>query len=336
MQSGAAAAKENPFGAGNAHQVAGFARWILDQQTVFYRALSSAIHQMKIDGSAVWTLAGISLLYGIFHAAGPGHGKAVVSSYLVANCETWRRGIILSLASSLLQSFTAVVLVSVGALLLGATGKAMGDTVRVIEIFSFGLIMMLGARLAWIKGHHLFRAYHAFEKPNRSAEAGSTAKTCICESDARPRFSCEPVASDNDGRRQHDFDALPWGHAHGPEPRRLEGADGWRRGLSAVLGVGIRPCSGAILVLVFGLSQGVFWAGVVSTFMMGLGTAMTVGGIASLALWAREFAQRITRRRDGYGALAMRGIEFAAAVTIFGFGGLFFMGYLTSEHMVGF
>lgn len=329
-------AKDNPFSAGNAYQVVGFARWILDQQAVFYRALSSSIHQMKVDGSAVWTLAAISLLYGIFHAAGPGHGKAVVSAYLVANRETWRRGIILSLASSLLQAFTAVILVGVEALLVGATGKAMGDTVRLIEIFSFGLIMLLGARLAWSKGNSLVRAYHAFRKRDRSAENDSAKKSCICESDAQPRFSCDPVASSNDGCRAHEFDALPWGHAHGPEPQQLEGPEGWRRGISAVLAVGIRPCSGAILVLVFGLAQGIFWAGVVSTFMMGLGTAITVGGIASLALWARDLAQRITSRGDGYGSLMMRGVEFAAAIAIFCFGGLFFMGYLASERMVGF
>jgi nickel/cobalt exporter len=76
---------------------------------------------------------GISFAYGIFHAAGPGHGNAVISSYLVANEETWRRGGALSFASALLQALTAVVLVAVAAILIGATAKAMGDTVRVIE-----------------------------------------------------------------------------------------------------------------------------------------------------------------------------------------------------------
>ena len=63
----------------------------------------------------MWTLLGVSFLYGIFHAAGPGHGKAVISSYLVANEETWRRGIVLSFASALLQAFVAVALVGIAA-----------------------------------------------------------------------------------------------------------------------------------------------------------------------------------------------------------------------------
>ena len=64
-------------------------------------------------GSAVWTLLAISFAYGIFHAAGPGHGKAVISSYLVANQETARRGIVLSFASALMQSLVAVVIVGI-------------------------------------------------------------------------------------------------------------------------------------------------------------------------------------------------------------------------------
>ena len=86
--------------------VGGFAGWILHEQANFYRQLSSLIRAAKADGSAAYTLLGISFLYGVFHAAGPGHGKAVISSYMIANDETWRRGIILSFASAILQAFT--------------------------------------------------------------------------------------------------------------------------------------------------------------------------------------------------------------------------------------
>ena len=80
----------------------GLVGWIFSQQAAFYRSLSSLIRTSKTNGSAVWGLLGLSFLYGIFHAAGPGHGKAVISSYLVANDETWRRGVVLSFASAML------------------------------------------------------------------------------------------------------------------------------------------------------------------------------------------------------------------------------------------
>jgi nickel/cobalt transporter (NicO) family protein len=65
-------------------QVGGLVGWLLARQSEFYREISATIRAAKSDGSAVWTLLAISFAYGIFHAAGPGHGKAVISSYLVA------------------------------------------------------------------------------------------------------------------------------------------------------------------------------------------------------------------------------------------------------------
>ena len=105
---------QNPFGGPRPPaepQVGGIVGWILAKQSEFYREMSATIRAAKSDGSAVWTLLAISFAYGIFHAAGPGHGKAVISSYLVANEETARRGIVLSFASAMLQALVAVALV---------------------------------------------------------------------------------------------------------------------------------------------------------------------------------------------------------------------------------
>ena len=100
------------------------------------------------------------------------------------------------------------------------------------------------------------------------------------------------MAHDHSHDHDDDESVLPWGHAHGPEPEELAGPGGWRRGLSAIVAVGLRPCSGAIIVLVFALAQGLFWAGVASTFVMGIGTAITVAAIATLAVGARAVAKR--------------------------------------------
>jgi nickel/cobalt transporter (NicO) family protein len=114
-------------------------------------------------------------------------------------------------------------------------------------------------------------------------------------------------------------------------PSELAGPDGWRHGLGAIFAVGLRPCSGAILVLVFALAQGLFWAGIAATFVMGLGTFITVAAIAALAVSAKGVASRLSAASDGRGALVMRGIEFAAAglVLLFGIGLL--TGYLFAE-----
>jgi ABC-type nickel/cobalt efflux system permease component RcnA len=101
--------------------------------------------------------------------------------------------------------------------------------------------------------------------------------------------------------------------------------------LSAILTVGIRPCSGAILVLVFALAQGLFWAGVAATLLMGLGTAITVSAIAIIAVSAKGLAARIAAGRDGGGAILLRGIEFGAAALVLLFGIGLLLGYIAAE-----
>ena len=156
---------QTPFGgprpSGAEPQVGGIVGWLLAKQSEFYREMSSTIRAAKSDGHAVWTLLAISFAYGIFHAAGPGHGKAVISSYLVANQETARRGIVLSFASALMQSLVAVVIVAICAWLLNATARTMCGAERTIEIASYALIAAFGARLVWTKGGGFIRALQA-------------------------------------------------------------------------------------------------------------------------------------------------------------------------------
>ncbi len=339
-------AQVGPLGSLRSTPATGVVGWILAQQASFYRALSGLIRAAKTDGSAYWGLMGISFAYGIFHAAGPGHGKAVISSYLLANEETWRRGITLSFASALLQALTAIILVAVVAVLIGATAKMMGDTVRVIEIVSYALIVLLGARLLWVKGRGFIRALSSLRSGPEATAAESHARDG--QHTHAHRHHHEHAHTDHDyhssGRahdhahdHEHDHDeeesVLPWGHAHGPEPDELAGAGGWRRGLSAIVAVGLRPCSGAIIVLVFALAQGLFWAGIVSTFVMGIGTAITVAIIATLAVVAKAAAKRFATTRAGYGTLALRGVEVGAALLIMVFGALLLTGYMVSERM---
>ena len=143
----------------------GFTGWLLSKQAEYYRAMSGSIRAAKTDSTRALCLFGLAFAYGIFHAAGPGHGKAVISSYLVANDETWRRGVILSFASAFLQALVAVLIVGIAAVLLGATRKMMDSAVWYIEVVSYSLIALLGARLLWVKG----RAFIAAWKGVRSA-----------------------------------------------------------------------------------------------------------------------------------------------------------------------
>jgi nickel/cobalt transporter (NicO) family protein len=323
---------QNPFGGPRPPaepQVGGVIGWILAKQSEFYREMSATIRAAKSDGSAVWTLLGISFAYGIFHAAGPGHGKAVISSYLVANEETARRGIVLSFASALLQALVAVALVAVLAWLLSSTAKTMCSAEKAIEIVSYALIAAFGARLVWTKGGGFMRALQA--KP---APAMAVAHHHDHGHDHGHHHHDHDHGHAHSHDHSHGHDHVHdehCGHSHGPTPDQLAGPGGWQRGLGAIFAVGMRPCSGAILVLVFSLAQGLFWAGIAATLVMGLGTAITVATIAVIAVSAKGLARRLSAGSEGSGALIMRGIEFGAAglVLLFGLGLLF--GYLAAE-----
>jgi nickel/cobalt exporter len=317
--------------------VGAFLGWIFAKQAEFYRQFSGLIRSAKSDGSAAWGLFGLSFLYGIFHAAGPGHGKAVISSYIVANEQTWTRGVVLSFASALLQAAVAVALVGVAAALLNATAANMMRAVNVIEILSYSLIVLIGVRLLFVKGRAFVNLLQTLHRPAPLGAAATPAH--LAHADDHDHHHDHHGAScghrHEHRHHAHDEEACAWGHAHAPEPVELAGPGGWKRGLSAIIAVGLRPCSGAILVLIFALAQGLFWAGVVSTLVMGLGTAITVALIATLAVAAKGWARRFAESRSGYGMLAMRGIEAGAAVIIIGFGALLLGGYLVAERMVG-
>jgi nickel/cobalt transporter (NicO) family protein len=326
-------AQAGPFGvprpqAAPTSQVGGVTGWILAKQAEFYRQFSGLIRAAKADGSAAWTLFGLSFLYGVFHAAGPGHGKAVISSYVVANEETWKRGIVLSFASALLQALVAVAVVGVAAALLNATAATMSRAVNLIEILSYGLIILIGWRLLWVKGRALISELRPRHRP---AAVGAAVTPAHLQHRAH---SGNPAYASCQHHHHHRDHASACGHAHAPEPEQLAGPGGWTRGLSAIVAVGLRPCSGAILVLVFALAQGLFWAGVAATFIMAVGTGITVAAIATVAVGARAWAGRFPATRSGYGTLAMRAIEVGAAALIIAFGTLLLTGYMVSERMI--
>jgi ABC-type nickel/cobalt efflux system permease component RcnA len=328
-----AALAQTPFGAPRPAapdpQAGGIIGWLLAKQSEFYRHLSTAIRAAKTDGTAVWTLLAVSFAYGVFHAAGPGHGKAVISSYLVANEETARRGIVLSFASALMQALVAVLIVGIGAWILNVTAKTLCSAERVIEIASYALIAALGARLVWSKGAGFLRALQA--------QSGAQLVPAMAHAHGHgPHDHHDHHGDHHHHHHHHAHDHVHddhCGHSHGPEPGALAGPGGWARGLSAVLTVGIRPCSGAILVLVFALAQGLFWAGVAATFVMGLGTAITVSAFAILAVSAKGLAARLAAGRNGGGALALRGIELGAAAVVMLFGLGLLLGYVAAERV---
>lgn len=300
----------------------GFFGWVQEQQRVFYGAMTDALDRMRSDWTAFWVLGGLSFLYGIFHAAGPGHGKVVISSYVLANERQLRQGIALSALSALLQSLVAIGFVLVLAGVLQMTSTAMGDAAHWVGVLSYALVALLGlwliARKIFGWGHH---HHHHHEEPAK--------RDIWHEHDGHDHgHSHDHHHHDHDHKHEHDHahehHAEHMHHAVGPAD--LKGS--WREKLGVVLAVGLRPCSGALVVMVFALSQGVLAAGVVSVLLMGLGTAITVAVLASLAVGAKGLVSRL----GGADSALAQGIvwwaELAGAVFVLLFGVLLLMASL--------
>jgi nickel/cobalt exporter len=312
---------QNPFGQ-RTPPPSGFMGWIMAQQSAFYRQMAGAIKAAKEDGSALWTLVGISFAYGVFHAAGPGHGKAVISSYLIADNATWKRGALLAIISALVQALVAIAVVGIAAVLLGATARTMSSAVRWIEIAAYSLIIVFGLYLLWKKGRAFLASWRG--QPDAHAHHGHA-------HDHGHDHKHGHAHHHHDHGHVHDAHC---GHSHGPEPAELKGDDWFRRGMVAAVAAGMRPCSGAILVLVFALAQGIFFSGVAATFAMAAGVAITVTVIAVLAVFGKSLALRLSGAMGGRSDLALRGIEVLGALFVIAFGALLLTGYLASERLL--
>ncbi len=260
---------------------AGWLNWVNLRQQEFYRALTGALKAMREDGAQLWLLVGLSFAYGVFHAAGPGHGKAVISSYMLANEVALRRGIMLSFVSAFLQAVTAIVLMAVVFLALRGTSVPMTDATWFLEVASYALIALFGAWLLWSKAAPRLAGVFAAQ-PGRSLAAatagvGTSSGAFRCDDADAPHAPGEVCAS--------------CGHAHAPDPALLSGDRfGWNTAWSAVAAVGLRPCSGALIVLTFAFLNGLWAGGVASVLAMAAGTAITVSILATMAVTAKNWA----------------------------------------------
>jgi nickel/cobalt transporter (NicO) family protein len=280
--------------------------------------MANAIRQMKSSSvsSAAWTLLSISFFYGIFHAAGPGHGKAVVTGWVLATENELKRGIIIAFLSALFQALTAIIAVS-AILMLVQGGAAMArNAAGYLESASYLMIAGMGFYLTW-NGWNSFRP-----KPILQTVTASPGPFELV-SRADNSLPFDHVHTENCG----------CGHAHAPAASEVKGEWSWTRAVAMALAVGIRPCSGAILVLVVSYTLGLFWAGVLSTLAMGLGVFITIATIATLAVYAKSMALRFTSADNRYTALAVRWGKMAVGVLIAGFGGLLFLGSLGATNM---
>ncbi len=273
--------------------------WVREKQQAFYASMSGALRQIKTSSplAAAWTLMFLSFGYGIFHAAGPGHGKTVISAWLLATENELKRGVVIAFLSSIIQALVAILLVSVLLLIVASAGSTARDVAGFLESASYAMIGAMGLYLIW---------------------------TAL-----RPVRHHNHHEHDHHGHEHHDHvHDEHCGHAHVAEATQVRGQWSLTKAFSLAFAVGIRPCTGAILVLILANALGIYWAGVTSTLVMAFGTFLTVSVIAAIAVYSKKLAMRLAARDDkwlGWLAFALR---LSGGLAIAGLGGLLFWGSL--------
>jgi nickel/cobalt exporter len=319
----------------------GWLLWINGQQQEFYRSLTGALKAMREDGSNLWVLVGLSFAYGVFHAAGPGHGKAVISSYMLANEVALRRGVMLSFVSAFLQALTAILVMALVFLVLRGTSVSMTDATWFLEVASYVLITLFGAWLLWQKaGHRLLALFGANPVHSLSAAHAHSHGHGHSHGHAHSHAAHGHAHSHAEAHSAHDHShhahhhhthghhghvhshagievCETCGHSHAPDPAMLSGDRfSWKTAWSAVVAVGLRPCSGALIVLTFAFLNGLWVGGVLAVFAMAVGTAITVSALATLAVTAKNWA--VSYAGDGRtGNRVHATIEIGGAATVF-------------------
>ena len=281
--------------------------WVFEQQRLFHRELTSGLRALTTGGGAHagWGLILASFLYGILHAAGPGHGKAILTTYLLTHRERVARGVWLAALAAACQGAMAILLVYglieiAGWLPREASGAAVWS-----ERASYVLVVLVGAMLTVRALRALIARFRAVPHELRDTSLRSE----------NMEFAGFGI------NFRHHGDDCGCGHAHAPSLAQIEGARGFRTTLGLVLSIGLRPCSGALLVLVFASIAGIAWAGIAAVVAMSVGTALAVAGLALLAVGARRWAASIAgsgsaRYRAAGDLVALLGGAAVAAIGI--------------------
>lgn len=264
---------------------------LLLQSTLWQKALHQRLVGLLQDVKAHpletgAMLMAFSFIYGVLHSAGPGHGKIIITAYLATHPLKLRSSLLLTIAASIVQGVVAIILVTIVTYLLQLSSRSLHQSSFWMEKGSYLLIALIGAIICYRALRHLVAASKANKISIRSLK---------------------PI----DAEHVHSADC-GCGHRHIPTENELSAGGGWKTNLAIVFSIGLRPCSGAILVLLFSKVIDAYYWGMASAMVMAVGTATTISLLALLVYFSRRLAERLTaaRGQKRWGRVAVYSLSF--------------------------
>lgn len=240
--------------------------------------LTRLVKRLKTEKSwdALWPLMMVSFLYGVVHAAGPGHGKVVVFSYFISRRSRIRKGILLGNLISLFHAVSGIVIVLTLYFVIRTAYLASFEAIaQKVKIVSYSLVVVIGLVL------FLNSLFNIKKSPSHLPENGSPTKS----SDHK---SVLPLA----------------------------------------LAVGMVPCPGVVIIMLFALSFDLLATGLMMSFIMALGMAATISFTGLLSILGQEGLLKGFSRKERAQHLAQKGLTIFGSLLIIGFGGIFLAGAL--------
>lgn len=269
-------------------------------QREFQNALAAPLRRLKAgDGGAILALLAVAFAYGVAHAAGPGHGKVLLGGYALGTRSGTAKLILLSLAASLAQATFAVFLVYSGVLIFGWGRDHLKSMAE--DWFAPLSALTIAALGVWIalRGLKHLRRATAAAKPLAARE---------------PFQQADGHHDHADHPQDHHHDHA-CGHAHGPSLEDITAVHDWRAAAALIGGIAIRPCTGALFLLILTWQMGIAGAGIAGTYAMGLGTAIITIAASLGAVMLREgMIAGLARSRAL--SLALPVLEITAGVLI--------------------
>ncbi|PMJ84487.1 nickel/cobalt transporter [Vibrio splendidus] len=248
-------------------------------------------------------LIGFSFIYGMLHSLGPGHGKVIVSTYLATHPTKAKASLVLTVVSAFLQALVAILLVSVLLWGFSASMRVVNDKANMFVSLSFALVAVVGTLICW---KALKNIYSTMRKPQLTLRVKAITPLATGAVSSVPVHTSMALRSSGSmimgatnalqaadhTHADHSHADCGCGHQHVADPEAINKASTFREYAGIIVTIGIRPCTGAIMVLLFANMVGLYWMGVLSAFAMAVGTALTTSLIAMMTLTGKHLVKR--------------------------------------------